>query len=78
MKKGFTTVLGVQLLFIGLPLNFTLVMVGLLSLRVYMVPSIAQRTEITCVSCGGHLGHIFKREGFKTPTDERHCVNSVS
>ncbi|RYR03580.1 hypothetical protein Ahy_B06g082622 [Arachis hypogaea] len=37
-----------------------------------------RRTEITCVSCGGHLGHIFKREGFKTPTDERHCVNSVS
>ncbi|KAL4306401.1 hypothetical protein AHAS_Ahas16G0174600 [Arachis hypogaea] len=46
MKKGFTTVLGVQLLFIGLPLNFTLVMVGLLSLRVYMVPSIAHRTQM--------------------------------
>jgi peptide-methionine (R)-S-oxide reductase len=21
---------------------------------------------------------VFKGEGFKTPTDERHCVNSVS
>jgi peptide-methionine (R)-S-oxide reductase len=25
-----------------------------------------------------HMGHVFKGEGFKTPTDERHCVNSVS
>ncbi|PWZ55202.1 Peptide methionine sulfoxide reductase B5 [Zea mays] len=37
-----------------------------------------RRVEITCAACGGHLGHVFKGEGFKTPTDERHCVNSVS
>lgn len=37
-----------------------------------------QRIEIMCKACGGHLGHVFKGEGFKTPTDERHCVNSVS
>ncbi len=36
------------------------------------------RTEVLCAVCGGHLGHVFTGEGFKTPTDKRYCINATS
>ncbi len=35
------------------------------------------RGELVCSSCAGHVGHVYRNEGFQNPPpNERHCVNS--
>lgn len=60
----------------GWPSFYNVIDTGAVSLRQDNSAGM-QRVEVTCKSCGGHLGHVFN-DAPDTPTGMRFCINSVA
>ncbi|GMH08338.1 hypothetical protein Nepgr_010178 [Nepenthes gracilis] len=79
LSMGFINVIDVARCFTSLQANSTLVVVGLLSMKVFLELEFARRTQMEeqKLPAQGAVG-TFKVKGFPTATDDHHCVNGIS